>query len=78
MQPVKNLLPAVAVLAVLIGVWWLTVRATHSVIFPTPWDVVTGTAQLIRDGSLWRHIRDAPMCRHKLPSRPFHVQRECQ
>ncbi|HTB66010.1 MAG TPA: ABC transporter permease [Steroidobacteraceae bacterium] len=56
MQRLKDLLPAVAVLAVLIGAWWLAVRGTHSVIFPTPWDVVTGTVQLIRDGSLWRHI----------------------
>ena len=56
MQRLKNLLPAVAVLAVLIGVWWLAVIGTRSVIFPTPWDVITGTAQLIRDGSLWRHI----------------------
>ena len=54
MQRLKNLLPAVAVLAVLIGVWWLAVTGTHSVIFPTPWDVLTGTAQLISDGSLWR------------------------
>jgi NitT/TauT family transport system permease protein len=52
----KDLLPAVSVIAVLIGTWWLTVLGTHSVIFPTPWDVITGTAQLIRDGSLWRHI----------------------
>ena len=56
MQRLKDLLPAVAVLAGLIGAWWLAVRGTHSVIFPTPWDVITGTAQLIRDGSLWRHI----------------------
>ena len=56
MQRLKDLLPALAVLAVLIGAWWLAVLGTHSAIFPTPWDVVTGTAQLIRDGSLWRHI----------------------
>jgi NitT/TauT family transport system permease protein len=56
MQRPKDFLPALAVIAVLIGAWWLAVAATHSVILPTPWDVVTGTAQLIRDGSLWRHI----------------------
>ncbi len=44
------------VIAVLIAVWWEAVIATHSAIFPTPWEVVTGTVQLIRDGSLWRHI----------------------
>jgi NitT/TauT family transport system permease protein len=26
------------------------------VIFPTPWDVVSGTFELLRDGSLYRHI----------------------
>ena len=36
-----------AVIAVLIGAWWLAVIFTHSAIFPTPWDVVTGTAQLV-------------------------------
>jgi NitT/TauT family transport system permease protein len=56
MQRLKNLLPSVLVMAVLIGAWWLAVILTHSAIFPTPWDVVTGTAQLVRDGSLWRHI----------------------
>jgi NitT/TauT family transport system permease protein len=56
MQRLKDSWPAVLVLMVLIGIWWLAVIATHSAIFPTPWDVVTGTAQLIRDGSLWRHI----------------------
>jgi NitT/TauT family transport system permease protein len=26
------------------------------VIFPTPWQVVTGTGELLRDGTLWEHI----------------------
>ena len=51
-----QLLPGVGVLAVLIGVWWLAVIATGSAIFPTPWEVLTGTTELIRNGSLWRHI----------------------
>jgi NitT/TauT family transport system permease protein len=55
MRRLKLLLPGVAVLAVLIAVWWLLVRATHSLIFPTPLDVITGTVQLAQDGSLWRH-----------------------
>jgi len=29
---------------------------TKSVIFPTPWQVVTGTLELARDGILWEHI----------------------
>jgi NitT/TauT family transport system permease protein len=56
MQRLKDSWPAVLVIAVLIGVWWLAVIGTHSAIFPTPWDVVTGTVQLIRDGTLWGHI----------------------
>jgi len=40
----------------LIAAWWGAVSATHSVIFPTPWAVVTGTAELLKDGTLWRHI----------------------
>ena len=56
MNRIKETLPAVAVIAVLLAAWWLIVVKTHSVIFPTPWQVVTGTAELIEDGTLWRHI----------------------
>jgi NitT/TauT family transport system permease protein len=43
-------------MALLIATWWALVVATHSVVFPTPWQVVTGTLELIRDGTLWQHI----------------------
>jgi NitT/TauT family transport system permease protein len=56
MRRLKDSWPAVLVITVLIAVWWEAVIATRSAIFPTPWEVVTGTLQLIRDGSLWRHI----------------------
>src|ERR1700733_12011225 len=56
MNRIKETLPAVAVIAVLLAAWWLIVVKTHSVIFPTPWQVVTGTVELIKDGTLWRHI----------------------
>ena len=56
MNHVKETLPSLAVIAALIAVWWITVVATHSVIFPTPWAVVTGTFELLKDGTLWRHI----------------------
>jgi NitT/TauT family transport system permease protein len=46
----------VAVIAFLIALWWGLVAATGSAIFPTPWQVVTGTLELIRDGTLWQHI----------------------
>ena len=45
-----------ALIAVLIAAWWLTVYLTHSVIFPTPWGVVTGTWELLKNGTLWDHI----------------------
>jgi len=52
----SRVLPALAVMALIIGVWWALVVATGSVVFPTPWQVVTGTLELIRDGTLWEHI----------------------
>jgi NitT/TauT family transport system permease protein len=56
MTRIKDTLPPLAVIAALLATWWITVSATHSVIFPTPWGVVTGTLELLRDGTLWRHI----------------------
>jgi NitT/TauT family transport system permease protein len=52
----KQVLPSIAVIALIIGVWWAVVVMTASVVFPTPWQVVTGTIELIRDGTLWEHI----------------------
>ena len=56
MQKLKKLLPSLTVMAVLIGAWWLVVVKTQSVIFPTPWQVVTGTGELMQNGVLWEHI----------------------
>jgi len=56
MHKIKESLPALAVIAALLVAWWLIVIETHSVIFPTPWQVVTGTVELIKDGTLWIHI----------------------
>jgi len=52
----NRVLPAIAVIALIVGVWWAVVVLTHSVVFPTPLQVVTGTIELIRDGTLWQHI----------------------
>jgi NitT/TauT family transport system permease protein len=49
-------LPSIIVLAVIVFLWWLVVTLTKSVIFPTPWQVVAGTLELARDGTLWEHI----------------------
>jgi len=56
MIAVKRVLPSIAVIAVIIAVWWIVVRATGSVVFPTPWQVVTGVLELVRDGTLFEHI----------------------
>jgi NitT/TauT family transport system permease protein len=56
MKKLRNWLPSVIVLAVVVAVWWAAVALTKSVIFPTPWQVVAGTLELARDGTLWEHI----------------------
>ena len=56
MEKLKTILPPLAVLVALIGLWWLVVAQTESVIFPTPLQVVTGTLALAADGTLWEHI----------------------
>ena len=56
MSRVRHSLPAIGVIALLIGVWWTVVAVTDSAIFPTPLQVVAGTIELIRDGTLWSHI----------------------
>ena len=43
-------------MALLIALWWVVVVKTDSLIFPTPWQVVTGTMELAADGTLWEHI----------------------
>jgi NitT/TauT family transport system permease protein len=59
MNRLTNIAPALALLALLalvIGGWWLAVIDTRSVIFPTPAQVAAGTLELAADGNLWRHI----------------------
>jgi NitT/TauT family transport system permease protein len=56
MSKLKQILPAATVIAILIAMWWLVIVMTHSAIFPTPWQVVTGTLELARDGTLWSDI----------------------
>jgi NitT/TauT family transport system permease protein len=52
----RERLASLAVIALLGAVWWGLVVATESAIFPTPGQVVTGTIELIRDGTLFEHI----------------------
>ncbi|MGH8186051.1 MAG: ABC transporter permease, partial [Steroidobacteraceae bacterium] len=56
MDRIKGTLPALGVIAALLVAWWGAILATQSLIFPTPWGVVTGTLELLDDGTLWRHI----------------------
>lgn len=56
MNRLRQSLPGIVIILVLLAAWWALVGATRSVIFPTPWQVVTGTAELVRDGTLWEHI----------------------
>ena len=56
MKRIRESLPAIGVIAVLLAAWWVLVVETRSVIFPTPWQVVTGVAELIEDGTLFTHI----------------------
>ena len=53
---VKQVLPPLAVIALVVAVWWLAVVQTDSAIFPTPWQVVAGAWELAQDGTLWEHI----------------------
>ena len=56
MSRIRQTLPGILVLALLIAAWWLSVAGTGSVIFPTPGQVVTGVIELVRNGTLWQHI----------------------
>ena len=57
MQRIKNAIPSLILMALLIALWWVVVVQTDSLIFPTPGQVVTGTIELAADGTLWEHIR---------------------
>ena len=56
MTRMKRVIPSLIVMALLVALWWLVVILTESVVFPTPLQVVTGTLELIRDGTLAMHI----------------------
>ena len=56
MQRIKNVLPSLILMTLLIALWWVVVVQAQSLIFPTPLQVVTGTLELAEDGTLWEHI----------------------
>ena len=51
-----RIVPPLAVMAMVVAVWWALVVKTESAIFPTPWQVVSGAWELAEDGTLWEHI----------------------
>jgi NitT/TauT family transport system permease protein len=56
MHKLKQVLPPLTVVALLVAVWWIVVVESESVIFPTPWQVMAGAYELIEQGTLWDHI----------------------
>jgi NitT/TauT family transport system permease protein len=56
MNKTMNFLSPLTLVAVLVAIWWTTVVQSGSIIFPTPWDVVLATMELVRLGTLWDHI----------------------
>jgi NitT/TauT family transport system permease protein len=61
LKNLNRVAPPAALMAALLAVWWLAVVQTGSVIFPTPLQVVTGTVELIADGTLVEHITSSLM-----------------
>ncbi len=56
LERLKTSAPAIALMALIVSVWWLVVVQTQSVIFPTPAQVLAGAWELAQDGTLWEHI----------------------
>jgi NitT/TauT family transport system permease protein len=48
--------PPLLLMACLVGLWHVAVLASQTVIFPSPQQVLDGTLELARDGTLWQHI----------------------
>jgi NitT/TauT family transport system permease protein len=56
MEKLKNVVYPSALIAALLALWWMILAKNESAIFPTPLQVVSGTLELVRDGTLWGHI----------------------
>ena len=56
MRKLGQIAGSLVVVGMLIAAWWITVVQSGSVIFPTPWQVVTGTYELVEQGTLLDHI----------------------
>jgi NitT/TauT family transport system permease protein len=58
---VREVLPSVLVISTILAAWWAVVASSGSVIFPTPLQVVTGTLELLENGTLFEHIGSSLM-----------------
>jgi NitT/TauT family transport system permease protein len=56
MEKLKNIVYPSTLIAALLVLWWVILAKNESAIFPTPLQVVSGTLELVRDGTLWEHI----------------------
>lgn len=57
----RKSLPPLLLLTALLVLWRFGVVRAQSAIMPTPWQVVTGTLALMRDGTLWDHVASSLM-----------------
>ena len=70
MKGLKQSLPSIVVIAVVVGIWWAVVVATESAIFPTPWAGGDGHARAgARRHALGTHRRVADARRRRLRAR---------
>jgi NitT/TauT family transport system permease protein len=55
-KQLSKLAPPLLLITFLLSAWWWAVKHAQSAIFPTPLGVVSGTLELVDDGTLWEHI----------------------
>ena len=56
---VERLALPLAAAALLLAVWTVAVKVSHTNVFPSPWNVFTGLRELVGKGVLWRYILDS-------------------
>lgn len=56
MDKLSRYWPPVLLIVALIGAWHMAVVQSASLIFPSPAQVLAGTLELSRNGTLWQHI----------------------
>ena len=59
MRRLERVLLPLLLAALLIALWWLTVKWTKATIFPSPLDVAKGIVTLAERQLLWSYIRDS-------------------